>query len=189
MGGRLDGARSLLGTVGFSVGLIRHRYATQPSGTVIAQRPPSGLLAWGSSVDLTISKGPKPTTIPDITGLAEKRAVKQLKAAGFKVTSTHGFSNSVPKGKVVGTSPAAAEMAPAGSAVTVIVSDGPRYKEVTVPDVRTMAIASARNQLEALGLLVQVVQSCGGNGTIVQETDPIPGTVIRQNTQVALFVC
>jgi eukaryotic-like serine/threonine-protein kinase len=189
MGGRLDGARSLLGTVGFTVGLVRHRYASEPSGTVIAQRPSSGMLAWGSSVDLVISKGPKPTTIPDVTGLAEKGAVRQLKAAGFKVTSARQFSNTVPKGRVVGTSPAATEMAPAGSAVTVIVSDGPRYKEVTVPDVRTMDVASARNRLESLGLLVQVVQSCGGNGSIVQETDPIPGTVIRQNTQVALFVC
>jgi serine/threonine-protein kinase len=189
MGGRLDGARSLLGTVGLNIGNVGHRYSDKPTGTVIAQRPSSGTLAWGSSVDLVLSRGPKPTAIPRVAGLDQRQATKQLKAAGFKVTTTQQFSNSAPKGSVIGTAPAPGTMAPAGSAIDLIVSEGPRYKQVTVPDVRTMDVVSARKQLEALGLLVQVVQSCGGHGTIVQETDPIPGSVVRQHTQVALFVC
>jgi beta-lactam-binding protein with PASTA domain len=188
-GGRLDGARSLLATVGFKVGTVTRRYSEQPAGTVLRQSPSSGMLAWGSAVDLVLSKGPKPTSVPQVTGLSERKATRQVKAAGFKVTTTQRFSNSVSKGSVIATVPASAAMAPAGSTVEVIISQGPRYKLVTVPDVRTMSVASARNQLEGLGLLVRVVQSCGGHGTIVQETDPIPGSVVRQNTQVALFVC
>ena len=49
MGGRLDGARSLLRTVGLTIGNVGHRYSGKPAGTVIAQHPSSGTLAWGSS--------------------------------------------------------------------------------------------------------------------------------------------
>ncbi|MDP9234001.1 MAG: PASTA domain-containing protein, partial [Actinomycetota bacterium] len=178
-----------LDTVGMTVGDVGHRYSDQPVGTVIAQRPSTGTLAWGSAVDLVLSRGPKPTAVPRVAGLDVRKATKQLKAAGFKVTTTQQYSNSSPKGTVIGTAPAAGSMAPAGSAIDLIVSQGPRYKQVTVPDVRTTDVASARKRLEDLGLLVQVVQSCGGHGTIVQETDPIPGSVVRQHTQVALFVC
>jgi serine/threonine-protein kinase len=189
MGGRLDGARSLLDTVGMTIGDVGHKYSAQPVGTVIAQQPSTGTLAWGSAVDLVLSRGPKPTAVPRVAGLDVRKATKQLKAAGFKVTTTQQYSNSAAKGTVIGTAPEAGSMAPAGSAIDLIVSQGPRYKQVTVPDVRTTDVASARKRLEALGLLVQVVQSCGGHGTIVQETDPIPGSVVRQHTQVALFVC
>jgi serine/threonine-protein kinase len=188
-GGRLDGARSLLATVGFKIGTVTRRYSEQPAGTVMSQTPSSGMLAWGSPVDLVLSKGPKPTSVPQVTGLNDSKATRQLKAAGFKVTQTPQFSNSVPKGDVIGTAPASGTLAPAGSTVELIVSQGPRYKLVTVPDVRTMSVASARSRLEALGLVVKVVQSCGGHGAIVQETDPIPGSVVRQHTEVALFVC
>jgi len=34
-----------------------------------------------------------------------------------------------------------------------------------------------------------VVQSCGGNGTMVVDSDPIAGVSVRENDVVALFVC
>jgi serine/threonine-protein kinase len=189
VGGGLESARSDLSAVGMAVGDVQHRYSSEAAGTVIAQQPANGRLAWGSRINVVISRGPKPTAVPDVGQLSEAKAVKELKAAGFRVSKSTQFSNSVGKGDIIGTSPSATTMIPAGSTITVIISDGPRYREVTLPDVRTQAVATARKRLEALGVLVQVVQSCGGNGTIVQETDPIPGTVVRQHTQVALFVC
>jgi serine/threonine-protein kinase len=188
IGGSLERARSGLSSVGMSVE-VQHKYSSEPSGTVIAQQPSDGKLAWGSSIDLVVSRGPKPTAVPDVSGLTETKAIKELKAAGFHVTRSTQFSNSVRKGEIISTSPSATTMFPAGSTIVVTISDGPRYREVTLPDVRTDQVSVARKQLEALGVLVKVVQSCGGDGTIVQETDPIPGTVVRQHTQVALFVC
>jgi beta-lactam-binding protein with PASTA domain len=189
VGESLGNARSDFSIVGMSVGDIQHKYSSESSSTVIAQQPSDGKLAWGSNIDLVVSRGPKPTAVPDVSGLNETKSIKELKAAGFHITRSTEFSNSVPKGDVISTSPSATTMLPAGSAIVVTISDGPRYREVTLPDVRTEQVSIARKQLEALGVLVKVVQSCGGNGTIVQETDPIPGTVVRQHTQVALFVC
>jgi beta-lactam-binding protein with PASTA domain len=189
VGGGLVGARSQLATVGMQVGQIQRRYSNQPSGDIVGQQPATGALAWGSRIDLVISKGPRPTSVPDVTGLSTATATKKLKKAGFSVIKVKQFSDSIPKGSIIGTAPSSGAMVPAGSAINVMVSEGPRYKQLTLPDVRTLGIGTARRQLEKLGLLVQVVQSCGGNGTVVQETDPIPGSIVRQHTRVALFVC
>jgi eukaryotic-like serine/threonine-protein kinase len=189
IGGALARARSRLETIGITVGQIDRRYSSKPLGEVIAQRPSSGMVPWGSRVDLVLSKGPRPAAIPEVAGLEAAKAVKKLKAAGFTVTKSSQFSDSVAKGSVIGTAPSPGTVVPEGSAIDLAVSEGPRYKELTLPDVRTTDVATARQKLESLGLIVQVVQSCGGNGSIVQETDPIPGSVVRQHTLVALFVC
>jgi beta-lactam-binding protein with PASTA domain len=65
---------------------------------------------------------------------------------------------------------------------------GPRYRELEMPDVRGKSAADARAGLEKLGLDVRVVDSCNG-GTVVVESDPIAGSVIRENDAVALFLC
>ncbi|HEX2195330.1 MAG TPA: PASTA domain-containing protein, partial [Actinomycetota bacterium] len=66
---------------------------------------------------------------------------------------------------------------------------GPRWDEVTMPDVRGMTIDAATRRLESLGLRVNVVQSCGGGGTIVSETQPLGGTKVRENQLVDVFTC
>jgi eukaryotic-like serine/threonine-protein kinase len=188
-GGTLAHARSRLQSVGMTVGRIERRFSSHPAGVVIAQKPAPGLLPWGSRIVLILSKGPRPAAVPDVGGLEAARAVKKLRASGFSVTKSLRFSDSAPKGTVIATAPLPGAMVPAGSAIDVTISDGPRYKDLTLPDVRTSDVDFARHKLESLGLLVQVVQSCGGNGSIVQETDPIPGSIVRQHTQIALFVC
>jgi eukaryotic-like serine/threonine-protein kinase len=189
IGANLKNAGPLLATAGMHVGRVERRYSRTAAGAIIGQQPATGAMLWGSRIDLVISQGPRPTAVPDVGGLAVAKAIAQLKKAGFTVTKVRRFSNSVAKGSVVETAPSPGGMVPAGSAITVAVSEGPRYKQLTLPDVRTLGVAAARGKLEKLGLLVQVVQSCGSNGTIVQETDPIPGSVVRQHTRVALFVC
>ncbi|MDP9225046.1 MAG: Stk1 family PASTA domain-containing Ser/Thr kinase [Actinomycetota bacterium] len=189
VGASLPTARSRFAAVGMGIGATRRRYSTRTPGTVIAQQPSNGSLAWGSHVDLVISKGPRPAAVPKVAGLQESKAKKKLETAGFPVTEAQRFSNSVAKGVVITSAPAPGTILPTGSAIELFVSAGPRYKRVTVPDVRNTNVAYARKQLEALGLLVQVVQSCGGGGSVVQETDPIPGTTVRQHDHVALFVC
>jgi len=72
--------------------------------------------------------------------------------------------------------------------VNVNVSIGPEFEKLRLPDVRGKPLEEARGQLESLGLRVRVVQSCDG-GSVVNETDPISGTFVRENDLIALFVC
>jgi beta-lactam-binding protein with PASTA domain len=90
---------------------------------------------------------------------------------------------------VVSTEPDSSISAPEGSEVEVFVSIGPEFKELAMPDVRNLPLGQAQATLESKGLRVDVVQSCGGNGTLVVESDPVAGVTVRENEVVALFVC
>jgi beta-lactam-binding protein with PASTA domain len=52
-----------------------------------------------------------------------------------------------------------------------------------------MSLDAARAKLVGLGLRVSVQEVTSGctNGTVV-DTDPLPGTKVRENDRVALFV-
>jgi eukaryotic-like serine/threonine-protein kinase len=58
----------------------------QPKGTVIAQNPAGGTsVNKGTSVTLTISKGPNTATVPSVTGESPDQATSTLQGLGFQV--------------------------------------------------------------------------------------------------------
>jgi serine/threonine-protein kinase len=167
------------------------RYDDAAVGTVIAQEPPDGQrLEWGEPVALVVSKGPQPIAVPDVTNMPVDKAKASLKDSGFKVAVTTAYSDDVPEDRVLSTSPGPGAVAPEGSTIEVVVSAGPEFKELRMPDVRGKGIDEARAQLEALGFQqIRIVQSCGGGGTIVAEQEPLPGVMVRENDPVDLFTC
>jgi eukaryotic-like serine/threonine-protein kinase len=174
---------------GSAVGRITREHNEAPLDTVIGQSVKPGLMPFGSSIDLIVSRGPVPVTIPEVAGLDLKTAKQELKAAGFEIEVTEGFSDSVDEGVVISINPSGPGEAPKGSTIVVTVSKGPRFAEIVMPDVRGASVEAATAELEGLKLRVDVVQSCGGSGSIVSETDPISGTTIHENDLVVLFVC
>jgi beta-lactam-binding protein with PASTA domain len=146
-------------------------------------------LPWGTVVDLVVSKGARPLEIPDVSGTSLKKAAAALEEAGFAVAATaDAYSVDIAAGRIIGTEPGATEVAPEGSEVTLVVSAGPEFEQIRLPDLRQMSLGAARNELRELGLRVRVVQTCDG-GSIVTETDPLSGTIVRENDLIALFVC
>ena len=170
------------------VGAVSTQYSTKPEGIVIEQSPAEGKWEWGTKVDLVLSKGPQPVTVPDVAGLAAAKATGILEDAGFAVLEVETYSNSVDEGITINSDPAGGTVADDGAEIRLFVSIGPRFEQVTMPDVRGMSTGDATAQLQGMGLEVRVVQSCPGGSTVV-ETHPIAGTKIREGTRVALFVC
>ena len=185
----LEVAERRLAARGSSVGELEHRHADDPAGTVIGHSPGPGMIPFGRAVNLVVSKGPRMVGVPEITGLSKKEAVAAIRAVGLEPVVVDAYSDEVAAGELVGTNPAAGTSVAEGSKVEILVSVGPRYEELEMPDVRGMTVHAATAQLEGMGLRVQVRQSCGGGGSIVADTDPISGTTIRENDLVVLFVC
>lgn len=172
------------------LGEVTKEYSLEKEGTIISQDPVDGKLVIGSEVSLVVSKGPQPIEIPDVAGLSGKKAMSKLKAAGFAPELVNAYSDTVDEGLVISTSPGAAEIIGEGSPIEVYISIGPEFRELKMPDVRSMTVDAAKSRLTSLGLRVSVERpdACG-SGTTVVETDPAAGTKVRENDVVALFVC
>ena len=181
-----DAAERTLERAGLVLGRTSERYSSEKAGAVAVQIPAGGLLELGDEVALVISKGPRPQEVPEIAGLNINKAAKRLKAAGFVVTLSKDYSNEVAKGKAAETRPAGP--LPEGSELELVLSLGPRFEMLDMPDVRGLSTVEAVDSLEGSGLRTRTVDSCGGGG-VVADTDPIAGTPVRENDVVALFLC
>jgi len=98
--------------------------STQSKGTVVRQSPRAGTkLRKGQSVLLTISNGPAQVSVPDVVGLDEESARRELEAAGFEVEVVDEPSEAVDEdGIVLDQDPAGGASVPKGSVVTLTVS-------------------------------------------------------------------
>jgi beta-lactam-binding protein with PASTA domain len=125
--------------------------------------------------------------VPAVEGAPLDRARKRLRRRGFEIEVARAWSNAVRRATVIEIAPGPGDIVPEGSPIVLTVSRGPRFERVRMPDVRGLAVAEARARLESLGLRVRVVHT-GAGGSSVAETDPIAGSMQRENDLVALFV-
>ncbi|MDP9343241.1 MAG: Stk1 family PASTA domain-containing Ser/Thr kinase [Actinomycetota bacterium] len=171
---------------GLKIHVVRVFDDRVPDGRVVDQNPSSGqTIQYGSVVKLTVSKGPQPIDIPDVTGQSGGDAEAILVAAGFKVDLHHLYSTTVLSGRVIRQEPSGGT-ASAGSHVTLWVSLGPRT--FPMPRVIGMATDTAKSQLENLGLKVQVVIVPNSLGKTVVSQFPSAGKTVQQGQQVAIYV-
>ena len=183
-GATLEAATQALATAEFSVaGVVEEHHETAPPQTVITWRfggaDAPAEAPKRSGIELVVSKGPPPRTVPDVRGASEADARARLEQLGLKVARTDVFSDDVEKGLVVRTNPPAGGSAARDSTVTLFVSKGPELVEV--PTVLGRTYDEALSILEAAGLTGGTVT---GQGNIVSRTDPAPGQFVRKGTAV-----
>ena len=88
------------------------------AGTVAALDPGAGTeVEKGSTVALTVSKGPPPVEVPRVVDLKRSDAIARLKAAGFAVKVQEGIVT--PLDRVYSQDPPPGEFRPRGSTVTI----------------------------------------------------------------------
>jgi serine/threonine-protein kinase len=93
----------------------------EPKDTVVDQSP-SGSAPKGSTIQLSVSKGPKESTVPDVTSQDESSARSALESAGFKVAvQREQVTDPGLDGIVLSQSPSPNSKAKQGSTVTIVV--------------------------------------------------------------------
>ena len=162
-------ASEQLQEAGFRVSVVTEA-SDAPEGTVFAQDPGAGADAEeGSTVTISVSRGPDTVAVPNAVGLVEAEARDRLVDAGFQVESEEVFSDREP-GTVTAQSPNAGAEAERGSTVTIQVSKGSGLVEV--PNVVGMTRGQAEAELSNAKLEANVVE--------VPSDEPV-GTVVAQN--------
>jgi eukaryotic-like serine/threonine-protein kinase len=135
-----------------------------------------------STIALVVSDGPRPVAVPDTSGKSYDAAVAALQAKRFSATRVDDFSETVPAGNVVGTDPAAGQLAPRDSQVVVHVSKGPQ--PVAVPNVVNMSVEQASQTLQTSGLDADVQNFAPGR--TVKSQNPPAGTQVNRGSKVTL---
>jgi serine/threonine-protein kinase len=86
VGETLDAAIAAIEDAGFAAGSPVFENAERPENTVISQDPAGGSLQRpGTTIVLTVSKGPAQVQVPDVEGLDLGTARATLRGAGFRV--------------------------------------------------------------------------------------------------------
>lgn len=130
--------------------------------------------------------------IPDVANMSASQAKQRLESEGFKVSSEvkRKFSDSVDRGKVIETDPAASEKVKKGSTVTLVVSRGVENPEVTVPSVVGQTQASASRELSGAGFRVETRTEKSDDvprGRVIS-TDPDGGERAAKGSEVTMVV-
>ncbi|HEX9893313.1 MAG TPA: PASTA domain-containing protein [Gemmatimonadales bacterium] len=161
-----------------------------PAGDVTWQDPPGYLgVPEGSVVELTLSAGPAPTTVPDVMFFDLEEARKVIAAAGLTVGGIDSVPADVDRGVVVSTRPPQGTTRPPGDRVDVVVSRGPAA--VVVPDVVGLPEVAAREQIEDAGLRIGLVRiqrgGRAGPSTVLSQR-PNAGSLLPRGGRMDLVV-
>jgi eukaryotic-like serine/threonine-protein kinase len=136
-------------------------------------------------VDVVVSNGREPVTIPSVAGAPQADAEQALTDAGLVPEVLTEYSDVVPAGQVIGQDPAPGP-ALRGDTVRLTVSLGPPL--VAVPAVVGKQVADATRILEDAGFDVRIERVLGGFFGTVRASDPTAGTAIPRGSTVTLTI-
>jgi beta-lactam-binding protein with PASTA domain/tRNA A-37 threonylcarbamoyl transferase component Bud32 len=143
-----------------------------------------------TQVTLTVSLGKQKVKVPSVKGLSEDEAKSRLEDAHLKVgTNETKASTTVPKGSVIGTSPAAGSSVDKDSEVALVISGGPG--KTVVPYEVGKSLNEARSDLRSHGFQVAVNYTDtppGQEGGRVLEQNPQEGDSVNRGSTVTLTV-
>jgi len=121
----VEEARRVLTAAGLQPGTIDSVPSGTPQGIVTGTRPPAGSARPpGSAIDLLVSQGTSGASVPNVVGLRQDEAERQLRAAGFQVGRVlRAEGRRGPPGTVVEQRPNAGTPAPRRARVDLTVTE------------------------------------------------------------------
>lgn len=158
----------------------------KPGSVVTSQPAAKQRVQRGTSVTLSVSKGPAPVTVPDVGNQPQEQARKTLTDVGLRVKTAQEYSETVAQDNVIKQSPAGGGQAKRGDTVTLTISQGPPLVEV--PSVMGKQVDEARQILGDAGFQVTVDNFMGGYFGTVRSQDPTPGSKAPKGSTIKLTV-
>jgi eukaryotic-like serine/threonine-protein kinase len=182
-------ATQKLESAGLHVRVATPAYSdTVAKGRVMASDPgPGDRVAHGGTVTITISRGVEEYPVPALAG----RSLTEAKAALAEIkmdvpTPAQAWSETVPQGQVIATSPKAGTVLRPGTAVTITVSKG--RQPIAVGNWVRESAAKAEQTLTKRGLKVKTDQDYSESvpaGKVISQS-PGSGTLYKGDTVTLL---
>ena len=166
-----------------------------PKGYVVEQRPsPGSKVKKGRQIKVFLSKGAEAGIVPRVIGKTITEAQMDFDARGLEVgLIVHIHSDDFPQeGTIIAHTPPPNAAVQKGTKVSLLVSLGPHYKQLTMPDISGMKLEKAVEFLKSRGFKLGTVSRQFSNevyeADIILEQDPQPGTRIKSGTIVNVIV-
>jgi len=184
-----DGAAALLQKNLLTLGTVTETYnPTFAQGVIISSSPIAGTSVMrDTQVDLVISKGPELLVLNSYVGKSGDQALTELTNAGYVVSTTYAYSDTVAIGAVISQTPdAGGGTAAKGTKVALVVSQG--SESVFVPNVYSFTETKATAMLQDLDLVVVVKRIGARVSKTVTDISPKVGTQVKRGSTVTITV-
>ena len=184
-------ATRALRSSGFLVTQVYEASDTVEANEVIAQTPAAQTeLERGEEVEITISSGATPVTVPSVVGLDANDAARFLQDRGFSSELEVEQGSTAPAGQVLRQDPAAGSEVAPGSNVALFVAEG--IQAIEVPEVKGMTLLGATQVLAQAGLdvadeIVEEPSSEVEEGLVIG-TDPSPPVLLLPDSPIQIVV-
>jgi len=163
-----------------------------PEGQIMSQDPAADMsVKEGYVVKVNISKGVKAGSIPNLMNKSLEDAVFTLENYGFVQGNVTVQSSDLPKDFVISQSPEAGTPASKGAAVDLVVSDGMKTAQISMPNLIGMDIETAKQELIKAGLQLAdpVYEYSGVYAVNIVMNQAVPaGTDVARDTAIVLTV-
>ena len=137
----------------------------------------------GTAVNVLVSRGRRPIDIKNYRGDPLAAARKALEDAGFKVTTSEAFSDSVPPGAVISQDPSTGTGFK-NDKIALSVSKGPEL--IPIPSVVGMKKSDGRAALQAAGFKVRAFSFPGAGNYIIQRQVPGGGDTAKRGDTITI---
>jgi serine/threonine-protein kinase len=183
-------ATSKLTSAGLHVKFLSPTYSIDAAKGTVAAETHSGHVTHGSTVDLRLSRGPRPHVLPDYAGESVSQVKSELSNLHITISKTRQvYSADIHQGLVAGTNPGAGETVLEGRSVVLQVSKGVQH--VAIPQVQGLTQADATTLLHDKGFsvapVVQRFSSSVPSGSVIT-SHPTQGHRPPKGSPVTLVV-
>ncbi len=173
-------AQARLDRAGLKMHVTGNAYSeTVLKGAVVSSDPKAGeRIVKHGTVDVVLSLGPERHKVPKVAGMTLTAAQSAIESAHLTAgTPANRYSDTVPQGEVIKTNPPAGTDQRRDTAITIVVSKGP--KPIDIPDLTGKRADVATKKLTKLGFSV--------DSSNEQYSDTVPeGRVISQTPRNAV---
>lgn len=187
-----DEGASLLTELDLVPKRVNQASETIEEGIIIRTDPgPGQTVPLGLEIQVVVSLGRTPVTVPNVSNMQEDAAIKLLESAGLVYgTTSQTYSPNLGKGTVISSDPRGdaertsdGEIIREGETVNLVVSNG----LVQVPDVTGKDIGEANTTLTGLQLSVKLSADFGCSGNIVNYQSIVGDQA--QKSEITLQYC
>lgn len=188
-----DEAKEVLNKKGLGIKEVdRQASEKYKANEIISQSPYSGKkVKKNTTIEVVISTGEDGLegNVPDVVGMSQEDAQKELENKGFKVETKFKESDDVESGYVISQKPDSTQNVKKGGKITITVSKG--GKMTSVPSVIGMDQSSATSTLKGAGLKVGTIKQSYSSeyavGLVISQT-PESGSSAKLKSTVNLVV-